>query len=459
MRRIAQVIVAGIFTAWGTGAAQAENFALLVGASDYRKGGKSGLTSLKYPKNDVVDFSRALVECGYRRRNITLMYDGQSDNRYVPEYAKIRSELDLLLNDLTRDDSVIIALAGHGVQFAGDKTNYYCPLDADPQNHANLISLTDIYERLHACPATRKMLLVDACRNDAVSVASRSSFAKMKLDSVSRPQVDDVPEQTIAIFSCQEGQQSWEDDAVKHGIFFYHILKGLGGEADRPVPNGQITVRELADYVRVETGVYARLNLKQSQTPKIKDEGDSQWVLRKLSNRVAATAGPLAEANRLRLAGELAAALEAYTRAIGAQPKEAKAYLGRGLVALAMDNIAAAASDFQQAVRLDPTSASAWTSLGGAQGLSGKFPDALTSYSEAVKLAPATAAPLAGRGAVYTQLGHIDAALKDLDRALAIEPDHIDALYNRARVHQKRGDAASAKRDFDRAKALEGAAR
>jgi uncharacterized caspase-like protein len=455
MRRFAQIVLSVLVVAMLVPAAYAENYALLIGASDYRKGGKSGLTSLKYPKNDIVDFGAALVECGYKRRNVVLMYDGQADNSYLPEYAKIQTQFDLLLKDLTPEDSVIVALAGHGVQFVDKKVNYYCPLDADPQNPASLISLTDVYERLHECQASRKMLLVDACRNDAVSVASRSSFARMELESVTRPQVDDVPDQIIAIFSCSAGQQSWEDDTLKHGIFFAHILKGLSGLADAPVPDGRIKVEELAEYVSNETKAYARVKLKQNQTPIVKNEGKTEWLLRTLSNRVATTSRPLAEANRLRIAGELAAAREAYNRAILAEPKEAKAYLGRGLVALAMDDTPMALSDFQQAVRLDPTNASAWTSLGGTQGRAGKFADAIASYSEALKLAPVAAAPLAGRGAAQVELGRIDLGLKDLNRALKIEPDFIDALYNRARAHQKRGDTKAERRDLERARALE----
>ncbi len=455
MRNVAQVVVCGLVLALTAPLARAENYALLIGASDYRKGGKSGLRSLKYPKNDVVDFGAALVECGYKRRNTVLMYDGQADNSCVPEYAKIQTQLDLLVKDLTPEDSIIVALAGHGVQFVDKKVNFYCPLDADPQNKTNLISLTDVYDRLRDCQASRKMLLVDACRNDAVSVASRSNFDKMNLESLTRPQVDDVPEQIIAIFSCAAGQQSWEDDTLKHGIFFGHVLKGLLGPADAPIPDGRITVEELADYVSKETKAYARLKLQKTQTPLVKNEGKTEWVLRTLSNRVATNANPLDDANRLRIAGKHAAALEAYTRAILAVPKEAKAYLGRGLVALAMDDPTMALSDFQRAVRLDPTNTSAWTSLGGTQGRAGKHADAITSYSEALKLAPDATAALAGRGAAHIELGRIDLALKDLNRALKIDPDFIDALYNRALAHQKLGDNVSAGRDLERAKALE----
>jgi tetratricopeptide (TPR) repeat protein len=280
----------------------------------------------------------------------------------------------------------------------------------------------------------------------------------MKLESVSRPQVEDVPEQTIAIFSCQRGQQSWEDSAVSHGIFFYHVIKGLRGAADAPVADGKITVPELAEYVKEETKSYAFSKLKKNQSPIVRNEGDTKWYFRKPS-RAQAPPRPLAEANRLRIAGELEAAREAYDRAILAEPAEPKAYLGRGLVSLLMDDTAGALADFQQVVRLDPQNAAGWTSLGGAQGRDGKFADAVTSYTTALKITPAAVAPLAGRGAAQVELGQIGAGLRDLNRALKIEPDSIDALYNRARAHQKLGDLDSARRDLERAKALEASGR
>ncbi|HKI16925.1 MAG TPA: tetratricopeptide repeat protein, partial [Isosphaeraceae bacterium] len=284
-------------------------------------------------------------------------------------------------------------------------------------------------------------------------------FEKLQLESVTRPQIEGVPEQTIAIFSCQEGQRSWEHSAVSHGIFFYQVLQGLRGGADRPISDGRITVRKLADYVREETAAYARIKLKQLQTPLIKSEGDTTWVLRTLPRRLETASPLLAEANRLRIAGDLVPAREAYDRAIAAKPNDAKAYLGRGLVLLDMKETSMALDDFREAIRLDPTNASAWTSLGGTQGRAGRYAEAVASYSEALKRAPDAVGPLAGRGAAQLKLGRIDAALQDLNRALKIAPNNIDARYNRALVHQQRGDPASAKSDLARAKVLEAGGR
>jgi tetratricopeptide (TPR) repeat protein len=454
MRRFVVIALCGLIVTLAARAAQATDYALLIGAGNY-SGGKSGLRNLNYSRNDVVELEAVLRECGYRRSNITLMYDGQADTARIPEYAKIRHQFDLILKDLAPEDTVIVALAGHGVQFANEKTNYFCPLDADPRNRANLISLDEVYQQLRECKAARKLLLVDACRDDAVSVAARGLFEKMKVESVTRPQIEGVPEQTIAIFSCQAGQRSWEHSAISHGIFFYHVLRGLRGAADTLDPDARITVGELADYVKEATKAYARNKLNKLQTPLVRSEGDTDWVLRRVPGRIDTASRPLAEANRLRMAGDFAAARQAYDRAIAAKPNDAKAHLGRGLVLLEMKETSMALHDFREAVRLDPTNASAWMSLGGTQGRAGRFAEAAASYSEALKHAPDAVGALTGRGAAQLELGRVDAALQDLNRALTIAPDNIDAWYNRARAHQQRGDAASSQRDLDRAKALE----
>jgi len=384
------------------------------------------------------------------------MYDGHTDSSKLPECEKIKEQLNDMLADLRPGDSILVALAGHGVQFSKDKVNYFCPIDADLETKRNLLSLADVYESLRKCSAGRKMLLVDACRDDPINVASRGAFEKMDLESETRPQLDDVPEQTIAIFSCNTGQRSWEDDRLKHGVFFAHVLKGLKGEADRPSPDGRVTVRELADYVKEETQAYAKVNLKQVQRPIVKNEGEVEWVLRTLKADAGSAPAGLAEAHRLLTSGDYGRARDAYEKALRTSNRDPKAYLGRGLAALGLDDLAAAEADFLKATQLDASSIAAWKSLGGVRGRAGKFAESIQAYSEALKLDPGAADALAGRGAAQVQIGRLDAALDDLNRAIRTQPDHIDALYNRALVHQKRGDAAASRRDLDRAKSLEG---
>lgn len=260
--------------------AHAENYAFLVGVGDYDP---KELQPLPFTRNDIQEFSRALQNSRYEKQNIVLMHDDirvLSDKRYLPIARNIRDELQLLLSVLDPADSIIVAFAGHGVQFSGENVNYFCASDArlDDKDRSSLVSMKDVYEALEKCPAKRKLLLVDACRNDPQSTIKRSG-GNVKLESVTRPQSLSVPGGLVAFFSCAAGQRSFESPELKHGVFFHSVLKGWQGAADNG--DGNLTVTELAGYVTKETKDYVRLNLGAAQTPYLKAELIDEWVLTK----------------------------------------------------------------------------------------------------------------------------------------------------------------------------------
>ena len=126
-----------------------KKYALLIGVQDYDV---NELHSLNFAEADVSSLAETLRLGGYEPGNIVLLTQtvGAKKARFLPAAGHIKKELDLLLADLDRDDSVLIAFAGHGVQFQGEDGSYFCPMDA----------------KLEKCGAGLKVLLVDACRND-----------------------------------------------------------------------------------------------------------------------------------------------------------------------------------------------------------------------------------------------------------------------------------------------------
>jgi len=84
-----------------------------------------------------------------------------------------------------------------------------------------------------------RLMLVDACRNELVS-GSRG----LDVDNLPRP-----TKGTAVLFSCKSGEKAFESDKLGkgHGIFFYHVIAGLKGEARNL--RGEITWTRLADYV------------------------------------------------------------------------------------------------------------------------------------------------------------------------------------------------------------------
>ncbi len=268
---------------------QARTYAFLVGCAEYDK---RELRPLTYTVRDVEDFQSVLLGSGVPPENIVLMHDQQSRN-LLPEAKKIREQLDLLLARVDRKATLIIALSGHGVQFEGQSANYFCPLDANLQDPATLLPLNEIYRQLEGCPAERKLLLVDACRNNPESALAKSR-AVVDLASVSRPQEDRVPQGIVALFSCSAGQQSYEHPTLKHGVFFYQMLRGWKGAADAN-RDASVTLDEVLSYTKLKTEAFAHAELGAKQIPHLKGDFSGTWVLQDVAKLGTAAARPDSE--------------------------------------------------------------------------------------------------------------------------------------------------------------------
>lgn len=243
----------------------ANDYALLIGVQNYGK--RSGLNPLRYSENDVEALSEVLTENGHPAANVTVMTQTRSvrEPSLSPTRDNILRELNLLLDGLEETDSVLVAFAGHGVKFRDDDVSYFCPVDAEVPDRKRLLSFQEIYSQLQKCKAGRKLLISDACRNDPIASGTRAA------SSVTRPEPPPPTGTTVAFFSCQAGQEAREDDALKQGVFFHFLLKGLRGEADAAGAisnsNGTIELSELVAFTQRSVRDHVRSQFRAKQEP------------------------------------------------------------------------------------------------------------------------------------------------------------------------------------------------
>ena len=245
-----------------------EKYALLVGVRTYDP---NELRSLPYSEDDVTALAAVLRGNGYKLDNVVLMTQtaGAENPRFLPLADRIRKELALLIGDCTEDDSVLVAFAGHGVQFRSDLESYFCPADAKLDDKSTLIALGAIYKALEKCPAGLKLLMVDACRNDPRSDNSRAR-STVQLESVTRPQKTPPPGGVIAFFSCSEGERAFEHADLKHGVFFHYVIEGLNGNATGEGSEG-VTMPELELYVKKQVHDFVRAKYGSRQMPELRN--------------------------------------------------------------------------------------------------------------------------------------------------------------------------------------------
>ena len=247
-----------------TPAAQGKKYALLVGVRQYDQ---NELRGLPYSEADVTELARVLKEADYQTDNVVLLTQtvGAENVRFLPLAANIRNELRLLLRNRGRGDSVLIAFAGHGVQFKKNDDQYFCPMDAKLADKNTLISIGEVYKELEKCHASVRLLLVDACRNDPQTDRSRSG-GEVEIESVTRPPAQEPPGGVAALFSCKAGEKAFEHEELRHGVFFHFIIEGMRGKADAD-HDRKVDLDELMLYAKKQVPEYVRTKLGAVQTP------------------------------------------------------------------------------------------------------------------------------------------------------------------------------------------------
>jgi formylglycine-generating enzyme required for sulfatase activity len=224
-----------------------KKYALLVGVKEYDH---ARLGKLRFTENDVKELAEVLQDRSAGFTSVRLLATAAGEKREAdkPTAANIRAALKELLAKKTRRDTVLVAFSGHGIQLKvkdGDKAKekdeaFFCPSDAQVNDPATLIRISQLFKDLGECGAGVKLLLVDACRNELED--ADKSFDNDYLPKPARG--------TVALFSCASGQKSYETTKLGrgHGVFFHFVLEGLRGKAKNE--DGTVTWQDLTAYVQ-----------------------------------------------------------------------------------------------------------------------------------------------------------------------------------------------------------------
>jgi formylglycine-generating enzyme required for sulfatase activity len=274
-----------------------KRYALLVGVRTYDH---KKLEDLKYTENDIEELALELK--GFTEVVVLTSTRGEKKAEAAPTAANIRAQLGRLLRRVTKHDTVVVGLAGHGLQLKVKdrkvEEGFFCPLDARPredvtlaQQSETMIGFTELFKALDESGVGVKLLLIDACRNDPE--AGRSVNA----DAMPR-----APKGMAALFSCRSGERAFETAKLGkgHGVFFHFVLEGLRGKAKNA--RGEVTWGTLSEYVveKVSDEVPVLIGDGAKQTPE---------EIRKLEGKPPVLVGPESK--------EIAAGPKAITNSIG----------------------------------------------------------------------------------------------------------------------------------------------
>lgn len=226
-------------------------FAVIIANENYQRE-----SDVSFAKNDGRSFGTYCYNVlDLPEKNIHYIENGTLNN--------IIYELDWLKHVCTAyggEASVIVYYAGHGVPNESDGSSYLLPVDGTGKNMRTCFSLDELFNTLGTMPAKQITVFMDACfsgskRNGEILSSARGVAIKSK---------SSVPRGNMVVLTAAQGDESaysYRDE--EHGLFTYFLLKKL------KETKGNVTLEELARYVKTQVGRHSIMENEKSQTPSI----------------------------------------------------------------------------------------------------------------------------------------------------------------------------------------------
>lgn len=230
-------------------------FALIIGNEDYSsyQTGLESESDVDFAINDAKTFREYAVNIlGVPTDNIILL----TNARAIEMDDAIR-KLNPIIKALNGKAEIFFYYAGHGFPDEKTKEPYLIPVDVSGTNLRFAVSLKDLYQSLTEHPSKRITVFLDACFSGGAReqglVAARAVRVKPKEDQLKG---------NLVVFTASSGNESslpYKDKG--HGIFTYYLLEKL------KETKGEISYKELSEYLSTQVGVRSVMVNNKPQTP------------------------------------------------------------------------------------------------------------------------------------------------------------------------------------------------
>lgn len=480
--------------ALGGAGATMPRYAVLIGVDDYGR----ELPRFRHAEADMLELARVLTAKGYQPDKVRTLTQNQGaldPSKHMPTADNIRQALRSFLDRRRPDEGLLLALAGHVVQFRDESECYFCPADARLNDRKTLIPLSELYQTFASAPSECNLVLIDGCRHvgpgDNAAPPPPVQLVTPNLQAVAPPK--DAP----VLYSCGAGKKSYVHLDARNGVFFHYVIKAVQGYGNLAQ---QASVDRLEQYVTSEVHNYAAKNYGQPQRPELVGKASAKTTVASFDANFLLCLDGFRHANRRRYAeaayycdvvlreqeyveayivraasklheGKPKEGLGDLTRAIELAPTNANAFACRAEVHLALGDAVQAQVDVARAIRLDPMYGPFYATRGRIALAQKDKPAALADFDRALELNPKRAALHNARGQAYLALGELGRAQEDfataaqlnpadpltwlnraalaeaeqnpvlaveeLTRALAIDPEYVPALKQRARGYER----------------------
>lgn len=241
------------------------DFALVVGVEKYAE----GLPDAPFAESDARAVREHLLALGVPERNLKFLVGQRALQSALSAYLE-----EWLPRNVKEDSRVFVYFSGHGAPDPATGQAFLVPWDGSPSFlNKTAYPLKKLYAGLGELKARQVLVVLDSCFSGA---GGRSVLAEGARPLVAKVDVAPAAEGKVTVFAAASGGEIAA--ALKesgHGLFTYHFLRGLGGEAADAT--GAVGVRALYDYLKPKVqDAASRQN--RDQTPILAGSVDGEIV-------------------------------------------------------------------------------------------------------------------------------------------------------------------------------------
>lgn len=241
--------------------------ALVIANEDYNKA-----VNVQSAINDGTTFAEYCRKTlGLPTENVNLVLNASLGNLFSA-ITDLKRKVDVLGGDA----DVIVYYAGHGMPDEATMDAYLMPVDADPRLPETCYGMNRLYKELGDLNAKSVMVFIDACFSG--SERSGKMLADARAVAVKPKQA--TPKGNMFVFSATSDKETALPYVEKnHGMFTYFLLHKLQSS------KGEVTLKDLSDYVISEVKKNSTFINNKPQTPTVNTSGTMTdlWKSKKMN--------------------------------------------------------------------------------------------------------------------------------------------------------------------------------
>lgn len=228
---------------WDGTVEKGDLYVLTMGVDKYSRMPKNNLMYSVADATAIADSFKTAPGGLYGSVNIMTLLDSDVNQ------DNIQKAFDLFAAKVKPDDTFVLHIAGHGVNYDGEY--YYLPADTLAKTEADFakqgVSKRFLTENLSKLQALNVVLLLDTCYSGAFIDAKTQGNSLAQKTALERLAHTSGQVILTASANSQTAGEGWKG----HGIFTYAIIEALAGKANHNVDNA-ISVKEIAQYISSE---------------------------------------------------------------------------------------------------------------------------------------------------------------------------------------------------------------